>query len=143
VHGWIPLRADLDIWTDRVEAFEGLPACAEDILTVPGVRPSGREHIAVTVNRNAAAAVTRARGVQRCAPHHVTVCIDLGGPDTKQPVYRESVRAALLDLATCARTGAVPRANIDGGCEAVQVAAAGTRALHDGHTHHLPSTETT
>ncbi|MDQ2739704.1 MAG: Gfo/Idh/MocA family oxidoreductase [Actinomycetota bacterium] len=142
VHGWIPLRAELDVWTDRVDAFEELPAHAADILVVPGVRPSGREHIAVTVDRNAApAAATRARGAQHCAPHHVSVCIDLGGPDAKQAVYRESVRAALLDLATCARTGAVPRANIELGHAAVLVAAAGTRALHDGLTHHLATTE--
>ncbi len=141
VHGWIPLRADLDIWTDRVDSFEQLPGLAADILAVPGVRPSGREHIAVTADRNAAPAAARARGLQCYAPHHVTVCIDLGGPDLKQPVYRESVRAALWDLAACARTGAAPRANIDIGYDAIQVAAAGTRALHDGRTHHLPNTE--
>ena len=129
VHGWIPLRCDLDVWTDQVDAFEQLPERAAELLEVPGVRPSVDERIAVTVEPDAAPGFD--------APHHVTAHIDLGGPTAKQRVYRESVRAALLDLATCARTGAAPRAGIAVGHAAVQVAAAGTRAMQQGHTAHL------
>lgn len=142
VYGWIPLRADLDIWTEQADAFERLAGRGADLLAIPGMQPSGREQITVTVERAVADAATRARGMARRAPHHASMRIDLGGPDVKQAVYRSSVRAALADLVNCARTGATPRANIDVGHAAVAVAAAGTRALHDGRTHHLPPTET-
>ena len=141
VHGWIPLRADLDVWTDRADEFDELPGRAAELFAVPGVRPSGREHLRVTVTRDAAPARTTARGTARNAPHHVTALLDLGWPDAKETVYRESVRAALHDLARCARTGDRPRAGIDAGCAAVDVAAAATRALHDGRTHHLDALE--
>ena len=75
------------------------------------------------------------------APHHVTARIELGGADAKQRVYAESVRAALLDLAHCARTGQRPRADVACAHAAVLVAAAGSRALRDGRTHHLPALE--
>ena len=86
------------------------------------------------VERNATAAATPER-------HHVRARIELGGPGVKQRVYAESVRAALLDFATCARTGKRPRADVSSAHAAVVVAAAGTRALRDGRTHHLPAPE--
>ena len=133
VHGWIPLRADIDAWVDDHAAagFDALPGRLRELLDVPGVRPSGSERITVDVRRHAGPAGS-------AAPHHVTACIELGGPDAKQRVYAESVRAALLDLALCARTGARPRADVASAHAAVLVAAAGTRALRDGRTHHLP-----
>lgn len=144
VHGWIPLRAHLDVWADdtTARAFEALPDRADQLLDVPGVRPSGQEQFTVTVERNAASAATSLRGAPRSAPHRIGVRIDLGGPELKQHVYRESVRAALLDLITCARTGRSPRADVSAGLAAVTLAAAGTRALHDGLTHRLPTKET-
>ncbi len=108
VHGWIPLRAELDIWTDRVDAFERIADDGGDLLAVPGIPASGHERVDVRVERDVAPADTRARGVPRRAPHHVTVRIDLGGPERKQAVYRDSVAAALLDLARCAQTGSDP-----------------------------------
>jgi predicted dehydrogenase len=141
VHGWIPLRADLDIWTDQVEAFEQISGDGDDLLAVPGVLRSGRESVVVTIERDAAAAHTRARGVPYRAPHHITIRIDLGGPEVKQAVYRDSVAAALLDLAACTRTGSRPRADVVTGQTAVQVAAAGAEALRDGHIHYLPDRE--
>lgn len=141
VHGWIPLRAELDIWTDRVDVFQRIADDGGDLLAVPGIPASGHERVDVRVERDVAPADTRARGVPRRAPHHVTVRIDLGGPERKQAVYRDSVAAALLDLARCAQTGSTPQADVNAGHLAVQVAAAGAAALRDGHIHHLPDWE--
>jgi hypothetical protein len=141
IHGWIPLRADIDIWTDQVDGFERISGDGTDLLAVPGIPPSGCGSIAVAVERDAAAASTRARGVPCRAPHHVTIRIDLGGPEVKQAVYRDSVAAALLDLASCSQTGSRPRADVNAGHTAVQVAAAGAEALRDGHVHHLADME--
>jgi len=141
VHGWIPLRADLDLWTDRPDEVEQLDAA--ELFEMPGFRLSGTEELAVRVTRDAAAASARARGVEHRAPHHVTVRLDLGWPERKQQVYAECARAALHDFARSARTGATPRAGIDAGLRAVELAAAATRALHDGRTHHLTPVEDT
>lgn len=135
IHGWIPLRADLDAWTDRPEAFEELPARAGELLAVPGFEPSGRERVTVSTTRDAGPPTLRTRDVEQRAPHHVTACVDLGGPEVKWDVYRRSVAAALLDLARAARDGSRPRADIDAGRAAVRVAVAGTAALRDGGTH--------
>lgn len=141
IHGWIPLRAEVRLWTDRVEAFEQLRGRAAELLAVPGVRPCATDDVTITIERDAAPPATIARGVPRTAPHRVDLHIDLGFPGAKDRVYRESVRAALLDLATCARTGALPRADIAAGSAAVHVASAGTRALHDHHTHRITTLE--
>jgi predicted dehydrogenase len=138
VYGWIPLRAELDIWTDRVDVFERLADDGGDLLAVPGILPSGHESIDVAVERDVAPADFNARGQPCRAPHHVTVRVDLGGPGRKQAVYRDSVAAALLDLVSCARTGSTPQADVNAGHTAVQVAVAGAAALRDGHIHHLP-----
>ena len=44
VHGWIPVRADIDAWVDDRGAagFAALPGRLAELLEVPGVRPSGR-----------------------------------------------------------------------------------------------------
>ncbi len=143
VHGWIPLRADLDVWADDdvADSYAQLPVRAAEMLGVPGARPSGYERISVIVERDAAPAVTHARDIAYRAPHRVTACLEVSGPNAKDRVYRESVRAALRDLATSARTGSTPRANITAGHAAVRLAAAATAALHDGTTHRLASSE--
>jgi predicted dehydrogenase len=143
LYGWIPVRADLDMWAGDVatEALERLPPRTAELLAVSGVRPSGHERIDVTVERDAAAPVTRSRDVAHRAPHHVHARLDLGGPEAKQRVYTEGVRGALTDLAASARTGSTPRASIEAGCAAVRIASAGTRALRDGCTHPVPPEE--
>jgi len=143
VHGWIPLRVDLDAWADDAAAdrFEQLPGHATELLAIAGIPRSGREQITVSVTRDAAPAPTRARGRPRRAPHHVRARIQLGSADAKHRVYRDSVRAALLDLTVCARTGSTPRADIEAGRAAVHIAVAGTRALRDGCTHRLSNEE--
>lgn len=144
IHGWIPLRADLDVWADDAAAdtYEQLSGCAAELLAAPGTRPSGCERISITVERDTAPAVTHARGIAYRAPNRVIACLDITGPNSKVRVYRESVRAALLDLAISARTGATPRADITAGHAAVRLAAAATAALHDGTTHRLETSET-
>jgi predicted dehydrogenase len=141
IHGWIPLRAELDVWTDRADDFAELPHRAAELFSMPGFRPSGWERIDVDIARDAAPAATRARGVAHHAPHHVRARLELGSPDAKQRVYTESVRAALHDLAVCARTGAAPLAGVDAGSAAVQLAQAATVALHRGQNHPLTALE--
>lgn len=143
VYGWIPLRADLEVWADdeAVRRYEALPGRAAQILAMPGARRSGYERIRVTLERDAAPAVTHSRGVTHRAPHHVTARVTLGGPNAKERVYRENVRAALRDLAASAHTGATPRADITAGHAAVRLAVAATAALHDATTHRLPIPE--
>ena len=136
IHGWIPLLAEFNAWVDDqgAEAYEALPARAQQLLNVRGARLGGTESITVDVQRNAAEPATHTRDRDFQAPHHVTTTIDLGWPEAHLRVYSESVRAALSDLATCARTGGSPRAGAEAGASAVQVACAGTRALADGTT---------
>ncbi len=136
IHGWIPLLAEFDAWVDDqgAQAYEALPARAQELLHVPGACPSGIETITVTVQRNAADPATHTRDSDFQAPHRVTATIDLGWPEAHLRVYTESVRAVLSDLATCVRTGRSPRAGIEAGAAAVQVACAGTHALADGTT---------
>src|SRR5665647_2534836 len=112
IHGWIPLLAEFDAWVDDqgAEAYETLPARAQQLLNVRGARLGGTESITVDVQRNAAEPATHTRDRDFQAPHHVTTTIDLGWPEAHLRVYSESVRAALSDLATCARTGGSPRA---------------------------------
>lgn len=133
IHGWIPLRCDLDIWADddAATAYADLPARTAELLHVPGARPSARAQITCTIDRNAAPAHLTTRDAAHQAPHHITARLDLGGPDTKQAVYRESVRAALLDLATSARNGTTPAADIHAGLAAVSLAEAATQSLHN------------
>lgn len=143
VHGWIPLRADLDLWADDQAAdnYEQLADRAAELLAVPRTRPGGNERIDVSVARDAAPALTHARGIAYRAPHHITARLDVGGPDAKIRVYRESVRAALHDLVAGARTGVAPRADIAAGHAAVRLAATATAAWHDTTTHHLSMPE--
>ncbi|GAA2107935.1 hypothetical protein GCM10009841_28090 [Microlunatus panaciterrae] len=136
IHGWIPLLAEIDGWVDdqAAQEYERLPARLHQLLDVPGGRLQGTETVTVRVQRDAAEAATHSRDQDFRAPHRVTATIDLGGPAAHLRVYSESVRAALSDLATCARTGGQPRAGVEAGAAAVRVAVAGTRALETGTT---------
>jgi predicted dehydrogenase len=139
VHGWIPLRADIDVWTDRATEFEKLPARRAELLHVAGYRLDQAARVEVDIQRDAARARLRTRGVVHDAPHHVRLTIDLGWPEAKAHVYRESVRAALADFSSCIRTGDAPRAGIDQGRDAVAVAVAARAAVRDGRTHRVES----
>lgn len=143
IHGWIPLRADLDLWADEdvTASYEQLAHRASEVLVVAGGRSVGGERISVDVERDAAPAQTHARGIAHRAPHHITARLEVAGPNAKDRVYRESVRCALGDLVASARTGARPRADIIAGYGAVRLAAAATAAWHDTTTHHLSMPE--
>lgn len=137
VHGWIPLRAELDIWTDDLGAGQ-LKALAERggrLYEVAGYRRTGGEVLTVTVERGAGSPHAIGRGRPHCVPHHARVDLALGAPADKQRVYAASVRAAMTDLVHCAMTGGRPVANVDVGWHAVRTAAAATAALRDGCTH--------
>lgn len=143
VHGWLPLRADLDIWADDdiADNYRQLPGRAAELLATPESKPTGWEQISVTVERDAAPTATHARGIAYRAPHHVTACLHISGPNAKDRVYRDSVRSAMGDLILSARTGSTPRADITAGHAAVRLAAAATAALHDATTHRLAHSE--
>lgn len=143
VHGWIPLRAELDIWTgDHGAAFlDQFARRGAGVFETVGYQCAGREVLTVTVERSAGAARATGRGRVHDIPHHARVDLALGPPADKQRVYAGSVRAAMADLARCAVTGGRPAADVHAGWHAVRTAAAATAALHDGRTHDLPTTD--
>jgi predicted dehydrogenase len=134
IDGWIPIDAVLDVWTDNdgVATCEALPGRAADLFDVPGFRHDGREAITVEVLGHDSPAA-RGRGAALCVPHHVRVRLTLGGPDAKQDVYRQSVRAAMADL-VAATAGGRPHSGVQSGAAAVQVAIGATRAAAEGRT---------
>jgi predicted dehydrogenase len=130
VEGWIPVVATVDAWTDdagvrRAESWEQEVA--------------GEVDVAVEVTRNAGTPAARGRGRSLTVPHHVRIHLSLGGHAAKQDVYAASVRAALVDLVDCARTGAQPISNARTAAAAVAVAEAATTAAATGQTIHLDS----
>lgn len=136
VHGWIPLRAELDVWTGEAGAarFAALHGRAAELFRLPGYRCSGAETVAVAVERDAGPARALGRGRAHEVPHRVRVRLTLGEDADKQRVYAESVRAAMADLVHGARTGDRPAADAGAGRAAVRTALAATRALRDGTT---------
>lgn len=141
VHGWIPLRAELDIWTGEagVAILDEIARHGTELFETAGYRRTGAEALTVTVQRGAGPAQAAGRGIQHHIPHHAHVDLALGGPADKQRVYTAGVRGAMADLVRCARTGIRPAADVDSGWRAVRTAAAATMALQDGHTHDLPT----
>jgi predicted dehydrogenase len=139
VYGWIPVTAELDLWTDDAGAA-AVTEVSEDgaLFAVPGYRPTADEHITVKVTTDAGSAPARGRGRDRRLPHHVSVVADLGGAAAKQRVYAESVRAAMADLANCAIDGGCPVANVDCGWASVATACAGEESMSTGKTVDIP-----
>ena len=107
VHGWIPLRAELDIRTDDPgAAFLGrLARRGAALFETAGYQRTGGEVLAVTIERRAGPARATGRGRPHQIPHHARVDLALGPPADKQRVYAGSVRAAVADLARCATAG--------------------------------------
>jgi predicted dehydrogenase len=136
VHGWIPVSAELDLWTDDAGAAAArqLPARGADLLAVPGYRLTGGERISVNVATDAAPTAARGRGHDHHLPHHVAIQVDLGGAAAKQRVYAESIRAAVADLATCVTHGGPPVATGDSGWASVATACAADQSIHTGTT---------
>jgi predicted dehydrogenase len=137
VEGWIPVDAVIDLWTDDAgaRAAEDLP---DDLLQVDGFRLGPHAAVNTSVSRDAGPASARGRGLDLDIPHHVRIHLTLGGAAAKQTVYAESVRAAMADLICCAtsdgRPSRRPFSGVREGAAAVLVAAAATRALHEGRT---------
>jgi len=141
VEGWIPVLADLDVWTDD-DGVTVLEALSTDLLTVDGFGPLPDAAVQVDVERDAGSATARGRGRQRWVPHHVRVRITLGGHEAKAFVYAGSVRAAMADLARSASNGRRPTSGLVEGVGAVTLALAATEAARTGSTLDL-SGETT
>ncbi len=127
VEGWIPVHAAVDAWTDEagLRFAEDLP---DDLLHVDGFRLGPRAGFEVGIRRDAAPARARGRGRLLDVPHHVRLELTLGGHDAKAQAYRESVRAAMTDLVTCAESGRTPYSGVREGAAAVAVATAATRS---------------
>jgi predicted dehydrogenase len=131
VEGWIPVHAAIDAWTDDagLRVAEGLPERMEELLHVDGFRLGSRAGISVVPRPDAGPAPARGRGRAIDLPHHVRVELTLGGHDAKPDAYRESVRAAMTDLATCVTEGRAPCSGAREGAAAVAVATAATRSV--------------
>ncbi|MCP2173931.1 Gfo/Idh/MocA family protein [Terracoccus luteus] len=138
VHGWIPVTAEVDLWTDddgvaTVQRLAADPAAlfAVGHIDVAALPAAGIE---VEVQRDAGAPGARARGADLSLPHRVHLTLDLGGEDAKQQVYAAAVRSAVADLLHCVRTGDRPVVDVTDAAAAVIVAAGATRALETGTT---------
>ena len=110
--GWIPVGLDLEVWTDDqgFAALEGLPIRSRDLLQVLGYRPSGNEGVQVLqVERYGNSRRWRARGETRDVSRRVRIGASLGGESAKEHVYRESIRAAMVDLAAAILEDRLPR----------------------------------
>ncbi|MET0741002.1 MAG: Gfo/Idh/MocA family oxidoreductase, partial [Candidatus Nanopelagicales bacterium] len=122
VEGWIPIRLTLEGWTDDL-GVEALDAALDSPV------PSSME-----VERDADGATARAGGVERLVPHRVRLTANLGGPAAKTSAYQASVRAALIDLQDCVRTGRTPTASAAEGLSTITTALAAREAAHTGRT---------
>lgn len=136
LEGWIPLELRLDAWVDA-PGLEVLEAVADDPaswLSVPGFEPGPRQSAHLEVARDAAPDGLRTHDTDHATPHRAILTVVLGEAADKQEVYTNSVRAAIVDFAHCARTGGQPRAGLAEAAATVAVASAATRALSSGAT---------
>jgi predicted dehydrogenase len=93
----------LEVWTDvqGLAVLEDLPTETGELLNVPGFRLSGHETIEVSqIETYGNYGPWRARGESRDVSTRVRVRASLGGEAAKPYVYRESVRAGMVDLAS-------------------------------------------
>lgn len=136
IHGWIPVRAGLDVWTDDagLQTLAAMPGRAAELLAVPGFHPSGAERIEVAVTRDAGPSHARSRDVIHHVPHYLDIKLDLGGGAAKGRVYAQSVRAAMHDLVECVGSGRRPVAGAEEGCSSVAVAEAARRSATQSRT---------
>jgi predicted dehydrogenase len=134
VDGWIPVHVSVDLWTDEdgADRAEGLPGRLAFLMDVDGFRLDDRAGVQVAVERDAGPPRARGRGDDKRVPHHVRIDLTLGGAAAKPYAYAESVRAAMTDLAVCARTGNRPTSGAAEGAAAVALAVAATRSAEQG-----------
>jgi predicted dehydrogenase len=110
--GWIPVELDLEVWTDDqgLAVLEGLPITNGELLQVPGYRLSGDERVEVLrVETYGNSRPWRARGETQDVSSRVRVRASLGGESAKQHVYRESIRAGIVDLVSAILEDRSPR----------------------------------
>jgi len=142
IEGWIPLRADIDLWTDAdgFRALERSFANLPDLLSVPGFQLSGAEASSVVAGP-AVPGDAVGRGESVNVPLFVEATIEIGAPDAKQAIYAESVRAAVSDLVSAIITGRTPRAGLNVGVNAVRIAEAATRSVESAHVESVADAE--
>jgi predicted dehydrogenase len=110
--GWIPVDLDLEVWTDDqgLAALEDLPMTKGEPLLVPGYRLSGNEGVEILpVDTYPNRGPWRARGESRDVTRRVQVRASLGGESAKEHVYRESIRAGMVDLVSAILEDRLPR----------------------------------
>jgi predicted dehydrogenase len=110
--GWIPIGLELEVWTDDrgLAVLAGLATRSRELLQVPGYRLSGDECVEVSqLETYGNDRPWRARGESRDIRTRVRVRASLGGEAAKQHVYRESVRAGMLDLVSAILEDRLPR----------------------------------
>ena len=110
--GWIPVGLELEVWTDDqgLEVLEGLATTSAEGFRVPGYRLSGDERVEVSrVEAYENRAAWRARGESKEVSHRVRVRGSLGGEPAKPYVYRESIRAGMVDLVSAIVEDRSPR----------------------------------
>ena len=110
--GWIPVELELEVWTDNqgLAVLKDLPITNGELLEVPGYRLSGDEAVQVVeVERYGNRRPWRARGESRDVSSRVRVWASLGGESAKGYVYRESIRAGMVDLVSSVLEGRLPR----------------------------------
>lgn len=99
--GWIPVGLELEVWTDDqgLAVLERLPTRSGELLDVLGFRLSGDETVEVSqIETYGDDNPWRARGESRDVTTRVRVRASLGGEPAKPYVYRECVRAGMVDL---------------------------------------------
>lgn len=110
--GWIPVGLDLEVWTDDQgrTVLEGLPITNGELLQVPGYRLSGDERVEVSpIETYGNPKPWRAGGEARDVSSRVRVRASLGGESAKGHVYKESIRAGMLDLVSAILEDRLPR----------------------------------
>jgi predicted dehydrogenase len=110
--GWIPVDLDLEVWTDDqgLGLLEDLPRTKGELLLVPGYRPSGDEGVEILqVETYESRRPWRARGESRDVTRRVRLRASLGGESAKEHVYRESIRAGMVDLVSAILEDRLPR----------------------------------
>ena len=113
IEGWIPLRADIELWTDA----DGLQALERSLADLPDL--SVRTGLPAQRCRGGLSRCRpgRARGGCRTWPVVERAVVRRSNhrdrtPDAKHEIYAESVRAAASDLVSAIITGRKPRAGL-------------------------------
>lgn len=134
--GWIPVDIDLEVWIDDhgLALLEDLARIDGQLLLAPGYRPSGEEGVEVSqIETYESRRPWRARGESRDVTRRVRLRASLGGESAKEHVYRESVRAGMVDLVSAILEDRLPRvAGVDA-WPSLATAVAARKAAESAH----------